>query len=260
MSVTTKIVKSAIKAIQDEATTMRNKQATTMRNKWLTLEAWKTIIYHYYDFDNELGFDINLLTRALKLFGSSIDSNVCLGNLTGVHLRTQYFVKYATNGTKSGTDRVRCLLLTDAKSTEPKEPTDISGWNRELEKSKAVVNKTSPLFVGIRALPSFNDRAGGALNATDLVISVLRNEMIVAPIQGAAATTTIAAAVAAAATTTPIVAGYWASPQARHLFRPRPEESVEACLQRRVDLLMCTTMIILHALACEIMKQAKHVR
>ncbi len=90
MSVTTKIVKSAIKAIRDEA--------TTTRNKWLTLEAWKTIVYHYYDFDNELGFDINLLTGALKLFGSSIDSNVCLGNLTGVHLRTQYFVKYDTNG------------------------------------------------------------------------------------------------------------------------------------------------------------------
>jgi hypothetical protein len=94
------------------------------------------------------------------------------------------------------------LLLTDAKSTEPKEPTDISEWNRELEKSKAVVNKTSPLFVGIRALPSFNDRAGGALNATDLVISVLRNEMIVAapPIQGAASTTTIAASATIAAT------------------------------------------------------------
>jgi hypothetical protein len=116
------------------------------------------------------------------------------------------------------------LLLTDAKSTEPKEPTDISGWNRELERSKAVVNKTSPLFVGIRALPSFNDRAGGALNATDLVISVLRNERIV----GTASTTTIAATIAATptiaaaatttATTTPIVAGYWASPQARHLF------------------------------------------
>ncbi len=114
---TAKNVKSAIKTIGEEA--------TTTKNKWLTLEAWKTIVYHYYDLDNELGFYINLLTRALKLFGSSIDSNVCLGNLTGVHLCTQYFVKYDTNGKKSGTDRVRFLLLTDAKSTEPKEPTDI---------------------------------------------------------------------------------------------------------------------------------------
>jgi hypothetical protein len=46
--VTTKIVKSAIKAIRDEA--------TTTRNKWLTLEAWKTIVYwlQYKPFDNGL--------------------------------------------------------------------------------------------------------------------------------------------------------------------------------------------------------------
>jgi hypothetical protein len=82
MSVTTKIVKSAITAIRDEA--------TTTRNKWLTLEAWKTIVYHYYDFDDELGFNINLLTRALKLIGSSVDLKVCQGNTTGVHLCSQF--------------------------------------------------------------------------------------------------------------------------------------------------------------------------
>jgi hypothetical protein len=148
------------------------------------------------------------------------------------------------------------MALTDAKSIEPKEPTDISGWNQEHEKSKAVVDKTSPLFVGIQALPSFKSRAGGALNATDLEISVLRNKRIVAnpPSQGAATTTTITAAttiatitavtpsqdaafapiiatttnttIAAATITTIAPAGYWASPQARQLFQPRPEESV----------------------------------
>jgi hypothetical protein len=150
------------------------------------------------------------------------------------------------------------LLLTDAKSIEPKEPTDISGWNRAYEKSKAVVDKTSPLFVGIRALPSFQSCAGEALNAIDLDISVLRNKRIVAalPSQGAATTTTIAPIVAApvtattttiaatttttttiAAATTTAPAGYWASPQARQLFQPRQDELVEACLQRQVDLL-----------------------
>jgi hypothetical protein len=85
MSVTSKIVNSAITAIGDEA--------TTTRNKWLTLEAWKTILYHYYDLDDQLGFNINLLTKAVRLFGSSVDSKVSLGNETGVHLRTQYLVK-----------------------------------------------------------------------------------------------------------------------------------------------------------------------
>jgi hypothetical protein len=210
-----------------------------------------------------MGFSVNLLTRALKLIGSSVDLKVCQGNTTGVHLRSQYFVKYDTNGKKSGTDRVRFLLLTDAKSTEPKEPTDISGWNREHGKSKAVVNKTSPLFVGIRALPSFQSRAGGALNATDLDISVLQNKRIVAapPSQGAATTTTIVAppiaATIAATTTTTIAsasttapAGYWASPQARQLFQPRPEESVEACLQRRVDLLRSCSKFFLRREEC----------
>ena len=51
MSITTQMVNSAITAIHDKA--------STTRNKWLTLEAWKTTIYHYYDLDDELGFSIN---------------------------------------------------------------------------------------------------------------------------------------------------------------------------------------------------------
>jgi hypothetical protein len=27
-------------------------EANTTSNKWLTLEAWKTIMYHYYDLDD----------------------------------------------------------------------------------------------------------------------------------------------------------------------------------------------------------------
>jgi hypothetical protein len=34
----------------------------------------------------------------------------------------------------------------------------------------------------------------------------------------------------------PIPPGYWDSPQARDLFQPRPEEGVETCLWRRIEL------------------------
>jgi hypothetical protein len=313
MSVTTQMVNSAIAAMRDEA--------NTTSNKWLTLEAWKTILYHYYDLDDELGFSMNILTRAVKLFGSVVDHKVRGGNSTRVHLRLKSFVKYDKDGQKAGTEKVRFLLLADSKTREPKEPTDMSGWIREQEKSNAVVDKTSTLFVGIRALPSFNDRAttpGSSLNGTDLNISELRKKnkkKIIAPSQDtavdaaaiastaaaenqtsqaaaedqtsqvvtedstAAATdqtsqaatenstknrTSQAAAAAAedqtsenstAAATDPTSQaaaenstaaprpipprGYWDSPQARDLFQPRPEERVEACLQRRVELFNC---------------------
>ncbi len=97
MSVTTQSVNSTITAIWDEE--------STMRNKWLTLEAWKTILYHYYDLDDQVGFSLNTLTRAVRLFGSATDSKVRQGNTTGVHLWMQAFVKRNKNGKKLGTDR-----------------------------------------------------------------------------------------------------------------------------------------------------------
>jgi hypothetical protein len=93
MSVTTKMVKSAITTMRDEA--------STTTNKWLTLEAWKTILYHYYGLDDELGFSMNTLTRAVKLFGSIVDSKVSGGNSTGVHFRIQHFIKHDKDGTAS---------------------------------------------------------------------------------------------------------------------------------------------------------------
>jgi hypothetical protein len=171
MSVSTQTVNSAITAIQDEE--------PRTRNKWLTLDAWKTIIYPHYDLDDQLGFSLNTLTRDMRLFGSASDSTVRQGNTTGVHLRTQAFVKHNKNGKKIGTDRFRFLLLTDPMA-EPKEPADISGWKHEYKNSKAVIDKTCPLFVGIRALPSFKDRAvlPGSLNGADLKISELRKKVI----------------------------------------------------------------------------------
>jgi hypothetical protein len=89
--VTCTIVYSALTAIRDEA--------SKMRNKWMPLDAWKTIMYHYYDIDDQLGFKINCLTtRVVKLFGTEVDSKVCEGNTTGVHLCLMSFVQYNKNG------------------------------------------------------------------------------------------------------------------------------------------------------------------
>ena len=199
MSITTQVVNLAITAIHDEV--------STTRNKWLTLEAWKTIIYHYYDLDDELGFSMNILTRAVKLFGSIVDSKMSAGNSTGVHLRTHFFIKYDKDGKKTGTDQVRFLLLADSKEREPNEPTDFSGWIREQKKSNAVVGKTSSLFLGVRALPSFKYRATspGSLNGADYKISELRKlikkaPQVVSPIQDAVANNVAAPTTPAAST------------------------------------------------------------
>jgi hypothetical protein len=95
MSVNRTIVYSAFTAIRNEA--------STTRNKWMTLDAWKTIMCHYFDLDAQLGFERHCLTRALKLFGTDVDSKVYQGNTTGVHLRLKSFVEYDENGKKSGT-------------------------------------------------------------------------------------------------------------------------------------------------------------
>jgi hypothetical protein len=183
MSVTRDVVHSAIMAIHDEA--------SMTRNKWMTLDAWKTVLHHYYDLDDEMGFSRNTLARAVKLFGAEVDFQVNGGNTTGVHLCLKSFVEHNKDGKQSGAQRVRFLLLSDSKETEPKEAIDISGWKRECKNSKAVIDKTSTLFVGIRALPSsFEDRAAfpGSLDGADLKISELRKlakptPRVVSPIQ-----------------------------------------------------------------------------
>jgi hypothetical protein len=168
------------------------------------------------------------------LFGSATDSTVRQGNTTGVHLRTQAFVKHNKNGKKLGTDRFRFLLLTDP-TAEPKELADISGWKHEYKNSKAVIDKTSPLFVDIRALPSFKDHAvlPGSLNGDNLKISKLQKKVI-APNATEDAPSRGDAAVATPPIPPP---SYWDSSKAQGLFQPRPEEPVQECLQRRVNLL-----------------------
>ena len=99
------------------------------------------------------------------------------------------------------------MLLADSKEREPKEPTDFSGWIREQKKSNAVVGKTSPLFLGVQALPSFKYRATspGSLNGADYKISELRKPIkkapqVVSPIQDAVANNVAAPTTPAAST------------------------------------------------------------
>jgi hypothetical protein len=102
--VTSQMVNSAITAMRDEA--------NTTSNKWLTLEAWKTILYHYYDLDDPLGFSMNILTRAVKLFGSAVDSKFYRSPASSRTRHLNHFSKYdKDDGKTSGADRVRFLLL-----------------------------------------------------------------------------------------------------------------------------------------------------
>jgi hypothetical protein len=90
MSVTRNVVHSAITAIHDEA--------STTRNKWMTPDAWKTAMCHYYDSVDEMGFSLTTLTRAVELFGAWVDFKVNRENSTGVHLRLKSFVECDKNG------------------------------------------------------------------------------------------------------------------------------------------------------------------
>jgi hypothetical protein len=64
------MVSSAIIVIREEA--------TTTSDEWL--EAWKTVLHHFCDSDDELGLRMKTLTAAVMLFGSAVESKVSAGN------------------------------------------------------------------------------------------------------------------------------------------------------------------------------------
>jgi hypothetical protein len=103
MSVTRNVVHSAITAIHDEA--------STTRNKWMTLDAWKTIMYHYYDLYDQLGFSLKTLTRAVKLLGATVDSKVCGGNSTGVHIFACIHSSSSTARMERNQELIECIQL-----------------------------------------------------------------------------------------------------------------------------------------------------
>jgi hypothetical protein len=66
------------------------KHEPTTRDKWLTVDAWRKLIFIHYDFDSEIDFTISDFNRALNLLGS-IHLKVATGNVTGTHAREKYF-------------------------------------------------------------------------------------------------------------------------------------------------------------------------
>jgi hypothetical protein len=74
MVVAKKIISSALVELgNDEPTT---------RDKWLTVDAWKTLIYIHYDFDSNINFSASDSNRALNLL-CAIRLKVSTGNNTG---------------------------------------------------------------------------------------------------------------------------------------------------------------------------------
>jgi hypothetical protein len=84
MIVTQKLLKDAIATLQE------NKETT--RYKWLTLAAWKTLLYSCYDFGSSLDFSLHQLKKGLTSFGP-ISEKVSAGNDTGIHSRYKHIGK-----------------------------------------------------------------------------------------------------------------------------------------------------------------------
>jgi hypothetical protein len=61
------------------------KEEPTTRDKWLTVDAWKKLIYIPYNFDTIIDFNISNFNRALNLLGA-ICQKVSTGNHTGTHV------------------------------------------------------------------------------------------------------------------------------------------------------------------------------
>jgi hypothetical protein len=58
------------------------KEEPTTRDKWLTVDAWKSLLFTRYDFDTSIDFSIREFNKALNLLGA-IRLKVATGNNTG---------------------------------------------------------------------------------------------------------------------------------------------------------------------------------
>ena len=54
-------------------------------DKWYTLDALKTILQLYYDFDGNFDFSTKTLKKAIETLGP-VGTTVAGGNATGIHL------------------------------------------------------------------------------------------------------------------------------------------------------------------------------
>ena len=58
------------------------KEEPTTRDKWLTVDAWKQLIYICYDFDSNIEFSVSDFNKTVNNVGA-IHSKVSTGNNTG---------------------------------------------------------------------------------------------------------------------------------------------------------------------------------
>ena len=71
--------------LKDAIAALRENEEIT-RDKWLTLAAWKTLLYAHYDFESGPGLSLTQLLKGLALFGP-ISDKVSAGNGTIIHYR-----------------------------------------------------------------------------------------------------------------------------------------------------------------------------
>ena len=74
MVVERKIISSALLEL--------GKEGPTTRDKWLTVDAWKSLLYNHYDFDSSIDLSIREFSRALHNLGT-IRLKLSTGNNTG---------------------------------------------------------------------------------------------------------------------------------------------------------------------------------
>jgi hypothetical protein len=124
MVVARKIISSALVELgNDEPTT---------RDKWLTVDAWKILLFTRYDFDSSIDFTIRQFSSALNLLGA-VRLKVWTGNHTGTHLREKFCPVVNEDGKNTGkTQKKLFLLLASSKDIEPQEPITNQEWNAAL--------------------------------------------------------------------------------------------------------------------------------
>ena len=130
MVVARKIISSALVEL--------GKEEPTTRDKWLTVDAWKKLIYIRYDFDTTIDFSIRDSSILLNLLGS-IRLEVLTGNHTGTHVREKFCPVVNEDGKNTGkTKKKLFLLLASSKDIKPQELITIQDWNAALTASEAI--------------------------------------------------------------------------------------------------------------------------
>jgi hypothetical protein len=123
------------------------------------------------------------------------------------------------------------LLLASSKDIEPQEPITIQDWNAALMASQALKDG---IFKETNRVSSFSERASSnSLRPVDVEIARLRKQAN--PKAPPRPVTPSSDAVPNPSSVPSTL--YWDIANARSLFQPRPEESVQGCLQRRIDLI-----------------------